>query len=606
MCGIAGIWDKDASFDYFASAQKMTDALRHRGPDGEGHYADKNSGIYLGHRRLSIIDLSDKGAQPMKSADGRYIITFNGEIYNYKELKHQLVKQGETFASQSDTEVLLRLYILEGAACLNKLDGMFAFAIWDKDTKTLFCARDRFGEKPFYYAEEGSSFYFASEIKALLAAGISIKKNQRKLHNFILYGVLEDSKRPEDSFYENIKQLPPAHYITLKQNGRIDIQRYWEVETDEKLNLSLGEAMTEFQRLFDRSVERRLRSDVKVGSSLSGGLDSSSILSSVSRIQGPASHYESFSARFRDFSKDEGRYIDLMNEHCSVNGNPIFIEAEHFETYLSSVLAYQDEPIGSASILAQFMVMKEASARQVPVLLDGQGADEYLAGYPMFLNTYLYELESTKTLDQTEKQAIIDMHGSQVSVPKFSDRIKRKLPKLSLYSRSLRNTLLSSNSPYYKGLHPSLVKEFGNEANPLPCFRTVKEHQRYTIKGRGLNELLRYADRNSMAHSVEVRLPFLDHELVQFAMSIPSQYIIKNGWTKYILRKSMENRLPKEITWRKDKIGYTAPEGRWLKNPIFKDRIHQSIIALKDYQVISEDVSGLEWRYLSLGALFLD
>ncbi len=604
MCGIAGIWQFESRASDLDRLKAMTDSIAHRGPDGHGHWSDSSSGISLGHRRLSIIDLSERAAQPMSSQDERYVISFNGEIYNFQELRSELEQKGEEFYSDSDTEVLLRLYSIHGKDCLSLLDGMFAFSIWDGLKKELFCARDRFGEKPFFFARSAGEFVFASEIKALLSAGISEEKNTRRAYKYLLYGILEDHDHPEETFYKDIFQLRPGNYLTIDQKGNISTNEYWSLNSRELGDITIEEAIERFRTLFHTSVTRRLRSDVAVGSSLSGGLDSSSILASVTSALPSTDSYFSFSARFKDFSKDEGIHIDLMNSHCGIKGHPIFLEAQNLQDELDKILYHQDEPIGSSSILAQYMVMKKAREVGVPVLLDGQGADEFMAGYPMFLETYMHQLDPKNRAQKIQMDAIQKMHGHNPSDKNRIDFLKRRFPSLLGSVSKTGNRLRSASSDYFKGISADLVSEYIGEDNPLKSFNSLKEHELFTLRGRGLNELLRYADRNSMAHSVEVRLPFLSHELVEFTYSLSEDHIIHDGWTKYILRRSMEPLLPSSISWRKDKIGYATPEKEWLEDKVFKDRVTESAELLKSERIIDKRVEGLDWRYLSLASIY--
>ena len=581
MCGIAGIYTSGREIE-IDTVKKMTDSIIHRGPDGEGHWKNASGEIVLGHRRLSIIDLTDKAKQPMQYANGRYTISFNGEIYNYIELRQTLKAAGYHFLSNSDTEVLLALYDQKKENCLNDLDGMFAFAIWDEQEKKLFCARDRFGEKPFYYFfDKEKGFYFASEMKALWAAGIEKNIDSSMLINFITTNIVVDEKNAEKTFYNNIYQLDSSQYLTIASDiFQPIIKRYFSLDHIEiNEEIKKDEAKEEFIFLLGQSVRLRLRSDVPVGSSLSGGIDSSSIVMLMDKIKGETNVQKTFSARFKDFDRDEGYYMKLVTDKCNtVEPHEVWPAKEEMENVMDKILYHQEEPFGSASIFAQWKVMELAKNSGVTVLLDGQGADEQLAGYLYYYNQYLAQLYQNeypvflKELEGFEnlRKVIHPLHPRNQSVKMKLGRFKRKLVKSSI---SISDSHLS---------------------NRLKHDMTVT----------GLKELLRYADRNSMAHSVEVRLPFLSHKLVEFIFTLPDSFKLKDGWTKMILRESMENILPSEITWRIDKVAYETPQQQWLDNikesAISKSRLLPYLRDLgyfkKGYKI--EDIPN--WNYYLL------
>lgn len=541
MCGIAGIFDKNNA-DLHIEIKQMTDVLKHRGPDGEGFWHNRKDGVWLGHRRLSILDLSEKGKQPMSYMAERYTITFNGEIYNYIELKIELIELGYLFQSETDTEVLLALYDYRGIKCLDYLDGMFAFAIWDSVKKKLFCARDRFGEKPFYYFfDKERGFFFASEMKALWAVGIEKNIEPSMLINFITTNLVVDEKNQEKTFYNNVSQLDSSQYLTITIDNFQPIKkRYYSLDQIEiKEEIKKDAAKEEFIFLLEQSVRLRLRSDVPVGSSLSGGIDSSSIVMLIDKIKGDFNVQKTFSARFKDFDRDEGYYMKLVTDKCkTVEPYEVWPSKEDMEEVMDKVLYHQEEPFGSASIFAQWKVMELAKKSGITVLLDGQGADEQLAGYLYYYNQYLSQLyQNNYNLFLKEVDAFEKLRGLQHYLHSRSQSVKMKLGRIK------RGFFKSSISISNKHL-----------------FNSLKHDMTVT----GLKELLRYADRNSMAHSVEVRLPFLNHKLVEFVFSLPDSFKLKDGWTKMILRETMGNILPKEITWRVDKVAYETPQDMWL------------------------------------------
>ena len=578
MCGIAGIYNLNQSQVSLTNLKKMTDVITHRGPNGEGHWLNSNGNVGFGHRRLSIIDLTENGKQPMHYADGRYTITFNGEIYNYIELKNELKLKGYQFVSDTDTEVLLALYDLKKEACLQDLDGMFSFAIWDEKLQTLFCARDRFGEKPFHYFKNDNKFVFASEIKQFWELGIDKKINQEKLLTYTKTGALENSNRITETFYQSIEKLDAAHYLMINADKKISIQKYWDIHTHVKpFEGTIEQAAELFLQLFTNSIRLRLRSDVAVGSSLSGGLDSSSIVMLIDALKGNEINQNTFSARFKNFSKDEGEHIEEVVKACkNVNVHYTWPDKDFFEESFEKVTYHQDEPFGSASIVAQYSVMELAKKNNVTVLLDGQGADEYLAGYLPYYHTYLSQLfYSNSNLYESEISAYNLFH--QLSSPYLNNS---KTESVRMKLGRIRRKILNQNLPYKNALQ-SVLKE--------------------NTTVNGLKELLRYADRNSMAHSREVRLPFLSHKLVEFVFSLPDEFKLNNGWTKFVLRKSMDKILPPSICWRVDKIGYEPPQHLWIKSDKFNQEIHRASKMLNIHRsndANNESVFNQDWRLL--------
>jgi asparagine synthase (glutamine-hydrolysing) len=391
MCGIAGIYKLNNASVKMEELKKMTDVIIHRGPDGEGHWINESSKVGFGHRRLSIIDLSENGKQPMHYANGRYTITFNGEIYNYIELRKELIQKGYQFISDSDTEVLLALYDLKKEKCLQDLDGMFSFAIWDEKEQILFCARDRVGEKPFHYYLDEHQFVFASEIKQFWEAGINKSVDQQKIMKYAEFGIIDEVDDITKTFYNNIKRLDSAHYLIIGAKKNVHINKYWDIDLNApKFNGTIEQAAEKFLELFTESIRLRLRSDVPVGSSLSGGLDSSSIVMLIDALKGKEIKQNTFSARFNNFDKDEGVHIEAVVKACkNLEVHYTWPDKNYFEQVFDKVTYHQDEPFGSTSIIAQYAVMELAKKNNVTVLLDGQGADEYLAGYLFYYQKYL-------------------------------------------------------------------------------------------------------------------------------------------------------------------------------------------------------------------------
>jgi asparagine synthase (glutamine-hydrolysing) len=608
MCGIAGIITNNINNLSLEKLKLMTNSIAHRGPDGEGQWVDESGKVGLAHRRLSILDLNSSSDQPMHYLD-RYSIVFNGEIYNYIELKEVLISKGYKFYTKSDTEVLLALYDFKKCDFLDDLDGMFAFAIWDKQTKTLFCARDRFGEKPFFYYQDQDSFYFASEMKALFSIGINKTINRKRAFEYLLYTTIENPYDRSETFYSEIKQLPPSSSLIYNiENKNFVINKYWDLSINSTFNGSFIDASEKFKELFSESIKFRLRSDVKTGSSLSGGLDSSAIVCLANILLPTNTEQHVFSARFPGFIKDEGGFIDIAIRSCNnakVVKHEVFPNDDSMLNNIEKIIYHQEEPFGSASIAAQFEVMQLASKNGVKVLLDGQGADEVLAGYTPFYETYLRQLYK-----RNKKEYVIAYerikNNSTVEIDKinYKDFGKLYAYKVSKKFGQIRRNIINNDSPYFLNINPELVNDFKNSKNPIFTPPNLKQHLKFMLLNRGLNELLRYADRNSMANSVEVRLPFLSHRLVEFVFSLPDNFFINDGWTKFLLRYSMNGIIPNEIQWRKDKIGYEPPQSNWMTNKFIIDLVKSSQSKLIDNKILKNINHELNWHHLMLGMLY--
>lgn len=582
----------------------MTDLLAHRGPDGKGYWLNSSGNIGFGHRRLSIIDLSNDGSQPMHYFNERYTITYNGEIYNYLEIKNRLIAKSYHFTTKTDTEVILAAYHHWGKECLKEFDGMFAFAIWDKKNEELFCARDRFGEKPFFYYKDGEQFVFASEMKSIWNYTESKTPNTERIYKYLLYGLIEDPNNEESTFFKNIYQIPPAHYLYIK-NKKIRTVKYWYANYDINTDISFEEACLKFKEMFFKSIEFRLRSDVKVGSSLSGGLDSSSIVCSINKVFN-VSEFNTFSAVFPGFKNDESEFIKEVIEQTHFNAHYIKPDADSFIRNFDDIMWHQEEPIGNASLIAQYEVIQKSKSANTPVLIDGQGADEILAGYPTFYNAH-HTYNLNKSFFHGVK--LINEYSTLYNFTPFKEFLAASKFYLqhSSYSyilKNIRKNMLPTNSPFFHGIHPNLIKEFQSIKAPKKAQKSLKNHTDFFLSKRGLRELLRYGDRNSMAHSVEIRTPFLNHKLIEFINTLPEKYIMQGGWTKYIMRKSMDGIIPQKIQWRKNKIGYEAPQKDWMNDIKVKKRLSRSIEYLKDNKIIINDESSLHWKYLMLGTIY--
>lgn len=602
MCGIAGIWNWSEPEMAQHNIKLMTDKIIHRGPDGEGFWHKPDIGLSLGHRRLSIIDLSESASQPMKYMN-RYVITFNGEIYNYIELKEYLRSKGYFFSTQSDTEVIMAAFDFWDTKCLEHFDGMFAFAIFDELRNFLFCARDRFGEKPFYYYHDKNKFLFASEIKAFSNLKLDKELDEYLIFLFLNYNLHENPLCIENTFFKNIKKLIPGHYFIFKSNQTIIQKKYWNINLHQNSNKSFQDAQIEFKELFFNSVRRRLRSDVPVGTSLSGGLDSSSVVLTMdSIIQETQNLQKTFSARFPDTKFDEGFFISKVTENKNIQQYFTYPNLDNMIKVLPKIMYHQEEPFASASIYAQWEVFKLASENNVVVLLDGQGADEYLAGYTHFFLPFFREIYSNEGKKSVQK--------------KYNEYISNNIAIQEPLKLNFKFFLESRFSGFYHNLSNLKHRFFGIQINPNislalknnysnlnpPFFnhQTLNESLYYHTFVSGLEKLLRFADKNSMAFSREVRLPFLNHDLVKFVFDLPSEYKIYNGWTKGILRYALQELLPQEIAWRKNKLGFQPPQNEWLTKKEWKDWAYDyHSICVRNQWIKKESLP--DWKSVNLG-----
>lgn len=574
MCGIVGIYNLNNQQIDKNILRKMLETLTHRGPDGEGVFIDKNLGI--GNRRLAIIDLSKAGNQPMPNENNTLWIVYNGEIYNYIELRSELEKFGHRFKSNTDTEVILHSYEEWGTDCLKQFNGMWAFAIWDKKKQELFCARDRYGIKPFYYYFDGKVFTFASEIKTLLNHPfVKRQPNDKLIFDYLTFGNLDHTS---ETFFANIKQLEPGHYLTVSSKAKLDIKKYYQIYP----NLTFGEYnekkcqdyAEQFLFLLKDAVRLRLRSDVPVGSSLSGGIDSSTVVCLVNKLLQEegidqkiiGEHQKTFTSAFEDLRFDERQYVQLVVKLTGVEPHYVFPSGERLWQELDDLIWYQEEPFNSTSVYAQWNVMRLAKENKVKVLLDGQGGDELLAGYLPYFGSFLNQmffgmnfLTYLKELQSVKKTALLSVNKA----------IFYQLKELFLlFPQELRFFLRRKIKKRFnlikKGFTEKYKKHEISQIKSIPKLNLTKKLYQDTFK-LSLRALLRYEDRNSMAFSIETRLPFLDHRLVEFVFSLPAIYKIHGGWSKFLLRMATKDILPDQIRWRRDKMGFVSPEKIWLR-----------------------------------------
>ncbi len=595
MCGILGVIETKNTIDHHQLIRSTT-TLRHRGPNDEGYllmnrktgFTKSYSGsdtdkrlqlpnllnsqredynLAFGFRRLSIIDLSEAGHQPMSSPDGRFWIMLNGEIYNYIELRREYQKTGYEFRSQTDTEVLLAGFTIEGKDVLQSLVGMFAFAVLDTQKMVIFLARDFFGIKPLYYSQQGHRFAFASEIKALLEfPWVHRNINSTNLYDYLRYGRTDHNN---GTLYQNVQQISPAHYmeVPLDEPHLHRVTKYWHIDGQNKSKDNFKEASETIRELFLKNISLHLRSDVPVGAALSGGLDSASIVMAMRKIQPSDLDLHTITYVAADDRINEEAWAERVGRETTAMIHKVKPNEEEFASEILNLIALQDEPFVSTSIYAQFKVFQLAKQAGITVMLDGQGADELLGGYSSYL-----------------------------SVKFASILFKRNFRKASHYCRAIgrRDDVNLARFLFYAGglLLPSGLQDLsrhlvGEEVMPnwlnkawftsrgiqpksqliQPGHDMLMDHLREEFEVARLPMLLRYEDRNSMVHSIESRVPFLTPDLVRYIFSLPDNFLIDdNGQSKAVFRRSMHGIVPKKIIQRKDKIGFETPELDWLTN----------------------------------------
>lgn len=635
MCGINGIITAKA--DLKNKIIKANKILHHRGPDDEGftfinistdkylrysgedsvkeikelyplllHHSSADEEVVLAHRRLSIIDLSINGHCPMTVNNGRLWITYNGEIYNYIELKQELKSLGHTFTGNSDTEVILHSYLEWGKDCLNKFNGMWAFAIWDTKYKRLFAARDRFGVKPFYYSVNKDYFAFSSEIKPLVLYNNNPPEIRiSKIPFYLIYG---NRLNTNETYINDIYSLPASSYM-IYENKNLTLNQYYDIPRlpDDK---SEEELKSEIVKLLEDSIKLRFRSDVPVGTCLSGGFDSSSIVSLSAKVYNK--NIETFSAVWNEKSCDESEYIDIVNNTYNCNPNKVIPGETEFSDVFEKLCYFMEIPTEGPGLYPQWFVMNKAKEK-VKVLLDGQGGDEVFGGY-FQMGAYLrgiikdrkifkLAVESPNFLQFLNKTGIHSF-SSWLFPKQYGYLTRSKLSeKFDIINKDLLNSL-SAKEIYFDSDPP---KKFGNYLSDLSY---------HFIRNITIPALLHYEDRSSMAHSIESRVPFLDYRLVELGVNLSSNNLSHRGVSRPLYRKALKKYLPQEIVNRKDKLGFPVPFEKWtkssLKNYIY-DNLNNNRFGLYNYisqtkltQNLNDHFGGLKnysweiWRLLSL------
>ena len=549
MCGIAG----QISFRKPVDEENiiaMNDAIRHRGPDGDGVYLNESKTVGLGHRRLSFLDLTVAGKQPMTNEDGSLWITYNGEIYNYLELREELEKLGHQFRSHTDTEVVLHAYEEWGTEFLQKLKGMFALGIWDEKKRELFLARDRFGIKPLYYYCKNGNFVFASEIKGVKAnTDVTTTLDLTSVADYFVYRYVPSPK----TIWNEVKKIPPAHFLLLKEDGSIQTKKYWNIPFGEKI-ISDKEAIEKFDDLLFTSVRTHARSDVPVGSFLSGGYDSSALIYYMSRFGYVPS---TFSIGFENWDVSEHLFAEIVAKQYGTDHHSLVLESQALDL-LDHLSWVYDEPNGDISIIPTFLVSREAS-KSVKAVMSGEGADEMLVGY------------------QWQKE----FQTQQISVPekvKSFFQLNANPPTVQYYANAMAMGRFDKNE-LQKLLHPEIQQAINrnvdwfykeNFRNDLPGLKSIQQMDISCFMGE---QVLCKVDRASMANSLEVRVPFLDHEICEFIFGLHTNVYYRKDETKHLLYQNIKNHFPKEILNRK-KQGFVGPDKYYMDMGWYKTRLN--------------------------------
>ena len=559
MCGINGIFSFSEDNIDKLEIKKMNSLLSHRGPDGKGTKMFDKLG--LGHTRLSIIDLDVRGSQPMVDFNEEYWIVYNGEIYNYLELRETLNRLGYKFKTKTDTEVILNSYKHWGKKAFSKFNGMFAFCIYNKSEKKLICVRDRFGIKPLYYRPGKEKFIFSSEIKPILSVlDTTPSVNRQTLFNYLHHGRVDYSNL---TFFEGIINLTPGHYIEVTSSGYSSEKRWWFFNSSQRKS-----TVPLLREIFKDSVRLRMRSDVPVGACLSGGIDSTAIVNSALRLTND--NFNTYSAITEDnWKNSENRYITLASQKEKISPKYVKPSGENLIKNLKKIIRLQEEPFTTPAIYSQWEVMKLAKENGAKVLLDGQGADEILCGYHYFYSYFLFELYKKGKYSKLIFE-IIQISKKTKSYKFINVFIFLILPK-KIREQLLRKINSCLNNEYFDTkINRNQVLEDLIEADSISTI--CDNHLKHKLQ-----HLLRYEDKNSMAFSIESRTPFLDYRLVRYCIDGPSDFHIKKGYTKYSFRKSMKGIVEKDILSRTDKIGFKTMEDSWMASDKFKKFVLENL-----------------------------
>lgn len=584
MCGINGIAFSSRSGRTISRPvlEAMRDVITHRGPDDEGLFIDHNVG--LGHRRLSIVDVS-RGHQPMTNEDATLHITYNGEIYNHADYRESLEAKGHVYNTHCDTETILHLYEEHGTACVDYLRGMFAFAIWDQRKQELFIARDRLGVKPLYYVHtDDGSLYFGSEIKTLLEAGaVKAELNYAVLSDYLA----NHAPSGEETLFGGVKRLLPGHLLTWR-DGELSMRRYWDVDFSKEAEVRDDKTYIEqWSELFRESVRLRLMADVPLGMFLSGGIDSSAIAAVMSGMV--SEPIKTFSVAFKEREANELEYARLIADAYKTNHHEIVVSPEQFFAALPQLVWHEDEPLAHPSSVALYFVSKLAS-EHVKVVLTGEGSDELLAGYGRYRRT-IWNLALGRKYNQVTPAIARDTIRKQIERMLPGGRLRQKLMRTFLVLSPELESIYFDNfavfpAPMQQRMFTRETRDRIHEIDPYVELRRLLERTKdlslldgllYADIKTYLHELLMKQDQMSMATSIESRVPFLDHKLVEFTARMPDRMKLRGGTTKYVLRESMKGVLPERILTR-SKMGFPVPIGSWFRGP-FRSVVDEYVLS---------------------------
>lgn len=632
MCGISGIYDLRAPAELGMTVETMSAVVQHRGPDDHGWLTIDAAGalltdtdapdaqqalrrqagtVALAQRRLSIIDLSADGHQPMSDASGRYWIVYNGEVYNYRELRAELLGRGVRFRSQTDSEVVLQSYLAWGQQCLARFNGMWAFAIYDRQDGTLFCSRDRYGVKPFYYACTAGRFAFGSEVKQLIGLPwVGARANRQVLADFFLWGLENHS---DETFFAGVHSLPGSHYLLLTrrdlESGTLRPLRYWSPQAVSYRDEAT--AVQEFRDLLSDAVRLRLRSDVPVGVTLSGGLDSSSVVclaGAQRRAQGESTALDAFTVEFEGKGYSERQFAELAAAQAGARSIILRPRHQDLARDWTRFIWHLEQPVGALSYFSNFQIYRLIREHNIPVVLSGQGGDELLLGYERYRAYHaLFSLRAG-----APRAALSELlHARRNAGLSLVKQAGMCLYILSPGLRASWRRLLGRPV-----LRPAFFKRYRGQVEHLARntgFADRQELQASELFRYQLPHLLHHEDRMSMAHAVETRLPFLDYRLLDLVQGAPTDILLRDGWSKYLLRQAMRGVIPEAVRQRTDKMGYETPTGRLLRDnrvmflPLLQRHLDDEIIDARavlrrfdsgrlDQRLLCSALSYLTWK----------
>jgi asparagine synthase (glutamine-hydrolysing) len=531
--------------------------MKHRGPDDDGYYSTGN--VHIGMTRLAILDLR-KGLYPLRNENKSLHVVYNGEIYNFAELTSELTAEGHSFSSLTDGEVIVHSYEQWGPDCFKRFNGMWAFVLWDANEEKLILARDHFGIKPLYYYMAEDFLAFASEIRALLSLPfIERNPNERSVYNYLVDGHVDQT---EETFFEGIFRLMPGHYASVTPNGSLEKTQYWKMPSisEEANREDMDKASEQLRKLFIDAVRIRLISDVPVGVCLSGGLDSSSIVSVIARLDDEhkksiGQRLHGFSALFPNDPVNESNFVNIAAEATGTEVHAVYPTASECKRDLLELIRTQEEPFASTSTYAGWKVMQSAKAHGITVLLDGQGGDEVFAGYLEYFKFYIIDLLRKKKILTAFQETLRSL-----------DLTFPLIPLLFAYRSKIRNTIRDYLNAEFSAKFGKSTDQFRIDSSSTLAQTLWKDTTQFILPS-----LLRYEDKNSMHFSIETRLPFLDPRLVEYVASLPIDFKIRDGWTKRVFREAMRDIVPRKIVQRRSKVGFETPQEKWFLGDLGKE-----------------------------------